>query len=86
MKFSFSYGNVISYLERIRDGKFPHSWLSSHKKKVSPFVASPLMGKFSFTIPAKPFMGKWDVPFVTHGEFFFLVFVASPLIWENSHP
>ena len=59
LKFSFLYGNVISYLERIRDGKFPHSWLSSHsEKKVSPFAASPLMGKFSFTIPAKPFMGK----------------------------
>ena len=58
-KFSFLYGNVISYLERIRDGKFPHSWLSSHsEKKVSPFAASPLMGKFSFTIPANPFMGK----------------------------
>ena len=58
-KFSFLYGNVTSYLERIRDGKFPHSWLSSHsEKKVSPFAASPLMGKFSFTIPANPFMGK----------------------------
>ena len=35
-KFSFLYGNVISYLERIRDGKFPHSWLSSHSKKKFP--------------------------------------------------
>ena len=35
-KFSFLYGNVISYLERIRDGKFPHSWLSSHSEKKFP--------------------------------------------------
>ena len=35
---------------------FTHS--SHREKKVSPFAASPLMGKFSFTIPAKPFMGK----------------------------
>ena len=62
LKFSFLYGNVISYLERIRDGKFPHSWLSSHsEKKVSPFAASPLMGKFSFTIPAKPFIAQFRV-------------------------
>ena len=27
-----------------------------------------------------------NVPFVTHEEFFFPIFVASPLIWENPIP
>ena len=50
-------------------GKFPHSSLKAHNifpihglavvvKKISPFVATPLMGKFFFTTPAKPFLGK----------------------------
>ena len=43
---------------------FPHSRLSSHtEKKISPFAALPLMGKFFFSIPAKPLMGKYNCTF-----------------------
>ena len=50
-------------------GKFPHSSLKAHDifpthglavvvKKISPLTATPLLGKFFFTTPAKPFVGK----------------------------
>ena len=56
-----------------------HSWLSScGKNKISPLTASPLMWKFFFTMPAKPFM--------TQGENSFSTFMASPLKVEKSHP
>ena len=32
-------------------------------------MASPLVGNFYFTTPAKPFVGNWEVPFVNRGEF-----------------
>ena len=45
-------------------------------KKNPPRAAKPRMGKFLFTMTAKPWMGEncdlhrnWDVPFVTHREF-----------------
>jgi hypothetical protein len=39
------------------------------RAKGSPLAAAPLLGNFYFTMPAQPFLGSWEVPFVTRGEF-----------------
>ena len=83
VKFSFLHGNVISHLERIRDGKispfvtkgtspFPHSWLSSHSKKEVPHSRlRRSWGNYFSLFLLSHSWGNGDVPFVTHGEIFF---------------
>ena len=41
-----------------------------HGNENSPLAASPLLGNFHFTMPAKPFVENWKLPFVTCGEIF----------------
>ena len=61
--FPFNMGMLFLIWRELGMGKFPHSWLSSHSEKEFPHsAASPLMGKYSFTIPAKPFMWKFFFP------------------------
>ena len=81
MKFSSPCGNVTPGLERNRDGEnssfvthvtfpLPHSWLSRCDEIKIPHERR----------------GSGNVPFVTHEEFCFPIFMAAPLIWENPIP
>ena len=38
------------------------------------------MGNFYFITPAKPFLGNWDKPFVTRGEFSIPALAATPRV------
>ena len=78
-------------------GKFPHSSLKAHNifpihglavivKKNSQFAASPLMGKFIFTIPAKPFMGKLFCAFCDSWGNLFFPTPGFAGRGEKSHP
>ena len=98
MKFSSPCGNVTPGLERNRDGEnssfvthgtfpLPHSWLSSCDKIKIPH--SRLRRSWGIFISSRLLSHSWgsgNVPFVTHEEFYFPIFVASPLIWENPIP
>ena len=72
--FHYHNRNVNPIISKNGDGKnslfviqgtiiFPHSGTAVVVKKISPFAASPLMGKFFFTTPAPPFMGKYNCTF-----------------------
>ena len=62
-----SFGNFgtgwITYSSLKVQLYYPIQGLVVVVKKISPFVASPLMGKFFFTTPAKPFLGKYNCTF-----------------------
>ena len=65
----------------------PHSWLSSCGKiKIPHSWLRHSWGIFISSRLLSHSWGIWNVPFVIHKEFFFPVFVASPLIQEKSHP
>ena len=98
LSFPLQYENVNPGLERNRDGKnslfithgtfmIPHSWLSSCDKiKIPHLPLCCAWGIFISSCLLSHSWGIWNVPFVIRKEFFFPVFVASPLIQEKSHP
>ena len=98
MKFSSPCGNVTPGLERNRDGEnssfvthgtfpLPHSWLSSCDKiKIPHSRLRRLWGIFISSRLLSHSWGSGNVPFVTHEEFSFPIFVAAPLIWEKPIP
>ena len=53
----------IPYLSFKAQLYFPILGLAVILKKISPFAALPLMGKFFFSIPAKPLMGIYNCTF-----------------------
>ena len=65
----------------------PHEWLSRRDEKKIPHERrSREWGIFISSQLLSHEWGIWNVPFVIRKEFFFPVFVASPLIQEKSHP
>ena len=89
--FTIITGMLIPSFQKMRTGKIPYSSFKVQLyfpiqgtevvvKKISPFAALPLMGKFFFTTPARLSWGNKIVPFVTHKEFFIPILAALPLV------
>ena len=85
-----SFGNLgtgkIPYLSLKVQLYFPIQGTAVVVKKISPFAASPLMGKFFFTTPACLSWENVIVPFVTHREFQNPLLMASPLVEDFPVP